>query len=83
MTITTINLTSEDKDLIKELNLSPTELIREKLAEFRIAVSKSKADLKNLEKECNYYETRCELFTNFLKSKDLFQEFINWSTGNV
>lgn len=81
MTITTINLTEEDKVLIKQLNLSPTELIREKLADFKIIVSKNRNDTEQFEREIIHLEKKSESLVKFIRQKGLFDEYISWATN--
>lgn len=69
-TITTISLTSEEKMFLEENNLSPTALIKGKIAD--IKEFRAKPLLDKIERFANM----CDRYREFIEKKGLLEEFL-------
>lgn len=74
--ITTISLSSEDVALIEQYDLSPTALIKEKLAQFKEVDTFAAAKLRELNEKIKRLAATIQGYADFVESKGLLDEFL-------
>jgi hypothetical protein len=78
MVITTISLTNEEKTLISEFGLSPTALIKEKLAEFYIIRARNNSEVSDLTEKIRILQSIIERFNKFIRINQLDEAWISF-----
>lgn len=74
--ITTISLTDEDKQIIERYNLSPTALIKERLAQFKEFETKGANNLRELNNRLTAWIGNHERIRLFIEKKGLLDEYL-------
>lgn len=74
--ITTVSLNSDDIEIIEKYNLSPTALIKERIAEFREAFINSMKHEQELQQKITRILETMGKYRDFLERKGLLDEFL-------
>jgi hypothetical protein len=74
--ITTISLQTEDLELISKFNLSPTALIKERLAEYRKVSGLSAEFMVEQTKKIERLSKTIQEYADFLNKEQLMDKFL-------
>lgn len=73
--IRSISLTEEEDKLISKLELSPTHLIKSKLAEIKATLQFTREEFKEMERGMNVWKANFRKAEKFIESKGFWAEF--------
>jgi hypothetical protein len=72
--ITSVSLTPQEKEMISLFKLSPTAIIKSKLAELQIMSE----ELPMYKNKINHLSKKIQIFYDYLEQKDLTAEFMEY-----
>jgi hypothetical protein len=81
--ITTISLTSEEKELIQRFNLSPSALIKEKIREYQLISESSVRIKEEYERKIANLRATIDKQRDFIEAEGLMDAFLGLGNGDI